>query len=172
MLLHWDFRWSLLLQNKLAYLDYHWTIYSSFQGISVFRFLCIHASHSFHTDIYLKSIYTLSERESVSLAVSDSLWPHELQPTRLLCQWDFPGKNTGVDCHSLLQRIFLTHGLNLSLSHCPHCLTGSLSLAPPGKPLRKSTNYQKTLFSDVLIFLNVSIKCFLRNFLFHMNFQI
>ena len=26
----------------------------------------------------------------------------------LLCPWDFLGKNTGVDCHSLLQGIFLT----------------------------------------------------------------
>ena len=28
------------------------------------------------------------------------LQPHGLQPTRLLCPWDFPGKNTGVGCHS------------------------------------------------------------------------
>ena len=28
--------------------------------------------------------------------MSDSSWPHELQPTRLLCPWDFPGKSTGV----------------------------------------------------------------------------
>ena len=34
--------------------------------------------------------------------VSDSLRPHELQPTRLLCPWDFPGKSTGVGCHCLL----------------------------------------------------------------------
>ena len=36
--------------------------------------------------------------------VSDSLrlWPHELQPTRLLCPWDSPGKSTGVGCHCLL----------------------------------------------------------------------
>ena len=26
-----------------------------------------------------------------------------LQPTRLLCPWDSPGKNTGVGCHFLLQ---------------------------------------------------------------------
>ena len=26
--------------------------------------------------------------------------------------WDSPGKNTGVDCHTLLQGIFLTQGLN------------------------------------------------------------
>ena len=38
---------------------------------------------------------------------------HGLQPTRLLCPWDFPGKNTEVGCHFLLQGIFLTQGLNL-----------------------------------------------------------
>ena len=31
--------------------------------------------------------------------MSDSLWPHGLQPTRLLHPWDFPGKSTGVGCH-------------------------------------------------------------------------
>ena len=28
---------------------------------------------------------------------------HGLQPTRLLCPWDSPGKNAGVGCHCLLQ---------------------------------------------------------------------
>ena len=47
--------------------------------------------------------------ESVSCSVtSDSLKPHELQPTRLLCPWNSPGKNTGVGSHSLLQGIFPT----------------------------------------------------------------
>ena len=31
---------------------------------------------------------------------------------------DFPGKNTGVGCHFLLQQIFLTPGLNPGLPHC------------------------------------------------------
>ena len=35
--------------------------------------------------------------------MSDSLRPHRLQPTRLLCPWDFPGKNIGVGCHCLLR---------------------------------------------------------------------
>ena len=35
--------------------------------------------------------------------MSDSSRPHGLQPTRLLCPWDFPGKRTGVGCHCLLQ---------------------------------------------------------------------
>ena len=35
--------------------------------------------------------------------MSDSLWPCGLYPTRLLCPWDSPGKNPGVDCHAPLQ---------------------------------------------------------------------
>ena len=34
--------------------------------------------------------------------MSDSSRPRGLQPTRLLCLWDFPGKSTGVGCHCLL----------------------------------------------------------------------
>ena len=34
------------------------------------------------------------------------------EPTRLLCPWDSPEKNTGVGCRALLQGIFLTQGLN------------------------------------------------------------
>ena len=34
--------------------------------------------------------------------MSNSSWPHGLQPTRLLRPWDFPGKSTGVGCHCLL----------------------------------------------------------------------
>ena len=34
--------------------------------------------------------------------ISDSSWPHRLQPTRLLHPWGFPGKSTGVGCHCLL----------------------------------------------------------------------
>ena len=34
--------------------------------------------------------------------LSDSSGPHRLQPTRLLCLWDFPGKSTGVGGHYLL----------------------------------------------------------------------
>ena len=39
--------------------------------------------------------------------VSDSSRPHGLQPTRLLCPWDFPGKSTGVRCHRLLLQALL-----------------------------------------------------------------
>ena len=51
-----------------------------------------------------------------------TLQPRGLSPTRLLCPWDFPGKNTGVGCHSLLQEIFLTQELNLGLMLSPWAL--------------------------------------------------
>ena len=54
--------------------------------------------------------------------MSDSLQPHGLQPTRFLCPWDSPGKNTGVDCHFLLQGIFPTQGSNRGLPHCRQTL--------------------------------------------------
>ena len=38
-----------------------------------------------------------------------------MQPTRLLCPWKYPGKNTGVGSHSILQEIFLTQGSNPGL---------------------------------------------------------
>ena len=43
--------------------------------------------------------------------------PHGLQPATRLCPWNFPGRNTGVGCHCLLQEIFLTQGSNPSLLH-------------------------------------------------------
>ena len=46
------------------------------------------------------------------LSVSASLRLYELRPTRLLCPWDFPGKNTGVGCNFWAQGIFPAQGFN------------------------------------------------------------
>ena len=43
--------------------------------------------------------------------------PRGVYPTRLLCPWDFSGKNTGAGCHFLLQGFFPTQGSNLGLLH-------------------------------------------------------
>ena len=51
--------------------------------------------------------------------VSDSVRPHGLQPARLLCPWNSPGKNTGVGCHALYQGTFPSPGSYPYLS----CLT-------------------------------------------------
>ena len=50
--------------------------------------------------------------------VSSSLPPHGLQPARLFCPRDSPGKNTGVGCHALLQGIFPAQGSNSGSLHC------------------------------------------------------
>ena len=54
--------------------------------------------------------------------MSDSLLPHGLQHARLLCPWDFPGKNRRVGCCFLLQGILPNQGLNLGLLYCGQIL--------------------------------------------------
>ena len=56
-----------------------------------------------------------------------------LQPTTLLCLWDFSGKNTGVSCHFLLLGIFPTQGSNPCV---PHWQMNSLPLSHLGSPAR------------------------------------
>ena len=67
--------------------------------------------------------------------VSDSLWHHGLQPTMLLCPWDFPGNNTGVDCRFLLQEIFPTQESNPGLPHCRQML---YRLSHQGSPVSRN----------------------------------
>ena len=67
----------------------------------------------------------------------DSLWSHGLEPTRLLWPWDFPGKNTWLGWHFLLQGIFPAQGSNLYLLHKQG---DSLPFLPLGKPLNKGSS--------------------------------
>ena len=53
----------------------------------------------------------------------DLTGPQTLDP-KLLCPWDFPGKNTIVGCHFLLQEIFRISGLN------PHLLCWQVDSSP------------------------------------------
>ena len=58
------------------------------------------------------------------------MWPHGLWPTRTLCPWNPPSKNTAVGWHFFLQGIFPTQRLNL-------CLAGRFFTSEPlGKPTR------------------------------------
>ena len=62
-----------------------------------------------------------------------TLWnPMDCKPTRLLCPWDSPGRNTGVGCHILLQGIFPTQGSNLHLLSLLHCRQILYCLSPWG----------------------------------------
>ena len=59
----------------------------------------------------------------------------QTKPTQFLCPWDFPGKNTGVGCHALLQGIVQTEGLNPCLFCLLHWQGGSLPLVPRERKL-------------------------------------
>ena len=101
--------------------------------MSVCHGFCIYSS----VDGYLGCFHVLkteSERTSCSV-VSNSLPPRGLQPTRLLCPRDSPGKNTAVDSHSLLQGISPTQGSNLGLLLCRQIL---YHLSHQGSPVNNA----------------------------------
>ena len=65
----------------------------------------------------LASVVKEAPRHRVQL-----FWTPGAVPARLLCPWDFPGENTGVGCHSLLQGLFPAQGSNPGLRHCGQIL--------------------------------------------------
>ena len=65
--------------------------------------------------------------------MSDSVWPHRRQPTRLPRPWDSPGKNTGVGCHFLLQCMKVKSQSEVAQS-CP-TLSDPMNCSPPGSSI-------------------------------------
>ena len=65
--------------------------------------------------------------------VSDSVWPHRRQPTRLPCPWDSPAKNTGVGCHFLLQGVKVKSESEVAGS-CP-TLSDPMDCSLPGSAI-------------------------------------
>ena len=91
-----------------------------FEKVSFFS--CVHYTSQQYLNLNNICVYSV---------MSDCLQSHGLRLTRLLCPWNFPGKNTGVGCHSLLLRIFLTLGWNPHLMHLLHWPANSLPPPPP-----------------------------------------
>ena len=79
-------------------------------------------------------------------AMSDFLWPRELQRAKLLCPWKFPGKNTGVGCISFSrgssQPGDWTHISRVS------CLAGGLFTTEPGLTISLTNNF--SIFRQVV----------------------
>ena len=65
--------------------------------------------------------------------MSDSVWPHRRQPTRLPHPWDSPDKNTGVGCHFLLQCMKVKSESEVTQS-CP-TLSDPMDFGPPGSSI-------------------------------------
>ena len=62
--------------------------------------------------------------------MSNSVRPHRWQPARLPGPWDFPGKNTGVGCHFLLQCMKVKSESEITQS-CP-TLSNPMDCSLPG----------------------------------------
>ena len=75
---------------------------------------------------YLKIVFdnkTIVKSESVNCSVTFDSKLHGLWPTRFLCPWNSPGKDTGVgSSHSLFWGTLPTQGWNLGLLHCRQIL--------------------------------------------------
>ena len=117
--------------------------------------------------------------------MSDSLQPH-LQPTRLLCPWDLPGKGTRVSHHFLLQGIFPTQGWNPGLPHCrqtlyrlchqgsPNTGVGSLSLLQQLFPTQESNQgllHCRQIFSLFFFLTNRAVREALSKFLINCEYR-
>ena len=77
---------------------------------------CLSPMLLFSLPIFKDSKYTDESENIIHSGVSNSLLSHGLQPARLLCPWNSPGKNTEVGSLSLPQGIFPTKGQNLGLA--------------------------------------------------------
>ena len=69
----------------------------------------------------------------VASVVSNSVWPHRRQPTRLPRPWDSPGKNTGVGCHFLLRCMKVKSESEVA-QWCP-TLHDPMDCSPPGSSI-------------------------------------
>ena len=58
-----------------------------------------------HKPLTFYTLIAAAATAAKSLQSCPTLQPHGWQPKRLLRPWDSPGKNTGVGCHFLLQRM-------------------------------------------------------------------
>ena len=105
----WNFSWMNKLQISVKK-----TIYNLDYGKELYI-------------LYLRRPLTKKITHTLTIGVCKSLSHVQLYTTpwtasRLLCHWGFPGKNTGMGCHFLLQGIFLTQGSNPGLPHCRQIL--------------------------------------------------
>ena len=75
--------------------------------------------------------------------MSDSVWPHRQQPTRLPRPWDSPGKKTGVGCHFLLQCMKVKSESEVAQS-CP-TLSNPMDSSLPGSSVHGIFQAKSTL---------------------------
>ena len=87
--------------------------------------------------------------------MSDSVRPHQRQPTKLSPPWDSPGKNTGVGCHFFLQCMKMKSESEV-VQWCP-TLSDPMDCNPPGSSIHgifqaRALEWGAIAFSHILHF--------------------
>ena len=88
----------------------------------------------------------------ITSGVSNSVWPHRWQPTRLPRPWDSPGKNIGMGCHFLLQCMKVKSESQVAQS-CP-TLSDPMDCSPPGSSVHEI--FQARMLEWVAISFSIS----------------
>ena len=87
--------------------------------------------------------------------MSNSVERYGMQPARLPCPWDSPGKNTGMGCHALLQGFLLTQESNLCLLCLPALACGFFTISTTWEVQA----YVYTWLNSSAVHLNLSQHC-------------
>ena len=101
----------------------------------IFKIICYYITYILRINLSINTKFIIAWVcvYSVASVMSAFLQPPGLQPTKILCPWDFPDKNTVVGCHFLLQGIFWSKDWT-SVS-CSSCTAHRFfTTEPPGKP--------------------------------------
>ena len=99
--------------------------------------ICIHIANSLH---YTAEINIVKQLHAMSLVTQSCLTlcnPMDCSPPGSSDHGNSSGKNTGVDCHALLQGILPTQGSNPGLLHCRKIL---YCLSHQGSPKQLYSN--------------------------------
>ena len=88
--------------------------------------------------------------------MSDSMQPHRRQPTRLPRPWDYPGKNTGVGCHFLLQCMKVKSESEVAQSYLT--LSNPMDCSLPGSSIHgifqaRVLEWGASAFSSVMFYI-------------------
>ena len=115
---------------------------------------------------YTNCSYSHKTVERIKCVCFSHVWffcdPRGLWPTRLLCLWDSPGRNTGVGCHFLLQGIFLTQGSNPPLLYWQ---ADSLVLS-----YQESSEVENRLKQEIKYFISTKQKTLVRTCICYLDY--
>ena len=112
------------------------------------------------TPTFIATLFTITKtwkKPMLSCSVmSDSLWPHGLQTARLLCPWDFSGKNTGEGCISFSSGSSRPRDQS-GISYISCLAGGFFTTEPPGKSISKTWKQPKCLSIDGTVVKNLPL---------------